>query len=97
MGKILHKYKNSIITIKMNAVILGFFFFIAKQKASIQIPESNACRLRGWLHMCSEHPPSYVYMACDILAVFRRSRPTASLTLHTPEFGFSPQASCILH
>lgn len=48
MGKILHKYKNSIIVIKMNPVIL-VFYFRAKQKAFIQIPASNASRLRGSL------------------------------------------------
>lgn len=54
MGKILHKYKNSVIIIKMNAVI-RVFYFRAKQKAFIQIPASNASReavFEGAQYMC---------------------------------------------
>lgn len=82
MGEILHKYKNSIIIIKMNAVIL-VFYFRAKQKAFIQIPASNASRLRGGLRGCPVYVPSCAYTARDLFTISGRSRPTISLTLHT--------------
>lgn len=94
MGKILHKYKNSVIIIKMNAVI-RVFYFRAKQKAFIQIPASNASReavFEGAQYMCRA-----VHTRLVISSQFPEEAGLHLVDTAHSAFGPSLQVSCTLH